>query len=106
LGGERTGDDGQLVVGLDEAQLFDESVVTHIGCAGELVTSLRHCFRNVPCLGWVESVSLGEALEVLGGGGLDSGFAKGWGGVGFNMVVEIGGFGVGFAFVFLSEMVL
>ena len=40
LGGERAGDDGQLVVGLDEAQLLDETVVTHVSCAGELITIL------------------------------------------------------------------
>ena len=40
LSGERGGEDGKFVVGLDEAQLLDESIVAHIGCAGKLVASL------------------------------------------------------------------
>ena len=71
------GEDCEFVVCLDEAQLLDESVVAHVGCARKMVACLRHCFRVVSSLGWVGGVSLGKALEILGGGGLYSGFAEG-----------------------------
>jgi len=75
---ERARKDGKFVVGLDEAQLLDKSVVAHVGCASQLVTGFRHGFGDISGLGWVGGISFGEALEVLGGCGLNSGVAKGW----------------------------
>lgn len=75
---ERAGKFGKFVVGFDEAlpQLFHQSVVTHVCCARELVTSLQHRLRDTSDLRWVGGVSLRDALEILGDGGLNSSFAK------------------------------
>ena len=72
LRGEGAGDDGQLEVGLNNEELFNQSRVADVSKLGGWGAGLGEASFNASCLGGVLLVGCREAVELSVGGGLDS----------------------------------